>query len=103
MTQLCPKGRRQNELRLWRNPPERALSVIAGRVDVVVAATRFRGNFVNGDVVRFAQAVTLRSRGFVLTHTPSIRNPDHVSVTYRDGWDSDVAKMFDECFDVGGE
>lgn len=39
------------------------------------------------DTVRYFQVGVLRERGYVITHTPSPKNPYHVSVTAPEGRD----------------
>jgi hypothetical protein len=73
-----------------------------GRVDPLAAAmlvTRTPSVFA---VVRHCTAGGLRSRGFVVRHTPSPTNGLHVSVSAPAGgpsaavWDDRLADLFDE-------
>ena len=50
------------------------------------------------DAARYTTAGILRSRGFLVTHTPTKRIPEHVSVSKDGEWDVDVCNDFDSCF-----
>ncbi len=78
-----------------------AVSVIRGALTPEEALRRVRKGMstaTRDDGVRRATVGTLRDAGFILTHTPTNRNPDHVSVTYPGDWERDVALLFKTCF-----
>lgn len=50
------------------------------------------------DGVRYAPAGALRAMGFEVTHTPSRRNKDHVSISYAGEWDVTMEGKFYECW-----
>lgn len=53
------------------------------------------------DVARHTTVGKLGEMGLVVTHRPTVRNPDHVVVNMPDGakWTEQVADAFDLCFD----
>ena len=53
--------------------------------------------------MRHCTAGALRNAGFVVTHTPSRMNPDHISVTLPDGaaqWDDGQANGLEMTFAI---
>jgi hypothetical protein len=88
--------------RLRAEVGETEVSLMLGRVDPLAAAmlvTRTPSSFA---VVRHCTAGGLRSRGFVVRHTPSPTNGLHVSVLAPvigpapAVWDDRLASLFDE-------
>ena len=76
------------------------VSVIRGRVTPSEAYDVVRKGGTPGpdDGARYTTVAALRRAGFVVTHSPNPRNPDHVSVSYPGDWGSDVALLFKSCF-----
>lgn len=90
-----------------RYPRESEISMIWGRIGVDEAAMIVTGR-ARSPLCRVRQCLAgdLRRRGFKVVHTPTPRNPMHVSVYLpgTDGqWDNDEADRFDEAFVRGGE
>lgn len=52
-----------------------------------------------GDGARYTTAGELRAAGFTVTHSPTRRNPDHVSVAAPGDWSVDCGEEFAKCFD----
>lgn len=95
--------------RMFRDLPETALSLVRGELPASTAVARAFGRAyeADSDACRHTSAGTLRREGFRVEHTPSKRNPDHVSVYWdHSDWNRDVARNFARCFGapvVGGE
>jgi predicted fused transcriptional regulator/phosphomethylpyrimidine kinase len=94
----------------FRNCPREqdgdGVSLIMGRVTAEEASLLVRGrpSFDKAsDRVRYTSVVRLRAAGFRVRHTPSQRNPRHVSVSRPGIWSSDVCGAFDMCFDDGDQ
>jgi hypothetical protein len=90
-------------LRAHKEPPERDISFILGKLSPVEArkiafgaGTPLRPGY---DAVRHAQAGTLRSVGFRVDHTPRHGGSRlHVSVFWDGGeWDDTVAELLHSC------
>jgi hypothetical protein len=83
--------------RLRTDLGETEVSLMLGRVDPLAASmlvTRTPNTFA---IVRHGTAGGLRSRGFVVRHTPSPTNSLHVSVSVGPvAWDDRLAHLFDE-------
>lgn len=81
------------------------VSVIVGRVDSQTASKLVRGYEHEHSCVRFSTVGTLEDAGFVVTHEPSNRNPDHATVhrpdMLADDWSEEVCLHFEECFEEG--
>lgn len=79
------------------------LSFIRGQVTLDEAArsvNRRKQHATVGDGVRYITAGSLRSAGFRVWHTPTVLNPDHVSVASLDGkavWTEDEVRAFKAC------
>lgn len=79
---------------------ERAVSVIAGRLDVEQATLRVTGRRARrGDAVRYSTVGRLHGAGFVTRSDPQLLNPAHVLVEYPGEWSEDIGEAFDECFE----
>ncbi|WP_210502798.1 hypothetical protein [Nocardioides xinjiangensis] len=76
------------------------VSVIRGRKSPSQAyhLVRKGGSCGPDDGARYAEVGALRDAGFIVTHTPNNRNPDHCSVAYPSDWSEDVALLFEMCF-----
>ena len=76
------------------------LSATIGRLTPAEARRPVRriGPAASDDGVRHAPAGALRAMGFQVTHTPSQRNKDHVSVSYAGEWDVTMEGKFNECW-----
>jgi hypothetical protein len=76
------------------------VSVLLGRLTLAQAARYVRrdGRARRGDAVRYTEVGCLEDEGFVVVHTPTRRNPLHVSVQSPPGWDDDVCERFHRCF-----
>lgn len=99
--------RRQGQVVLLNRPRPQdvgRLSAIVGKVTPAVAYELVRGlsrrriapSGVDG--VRYSTAGRLRQAGFEVCNTPSLRNPDHVSISWPGSWDAHVCQKFAECF-----
>lgn len=89
----------------FRNEPrwatESELSLIVGGVDPLLAGDIVRpsGALNDGtDSARYTTAGALRAEGFDVRHSPTRRNPDHVSVGWPGDWTMEVSIAFDSCF-----
>lgn len=95
-----PQGRFGGICRSEPRNFEDALSLIRGDLSVAEAASRVRPSGENheGDVVRKTRVGELRRLDFTVEHSPTKRNPDHVSV-YRNGeWGIDECRTFEDAF-----
>lgn len=82
-------------------PNEDGLSGTRGRLTPGEAYRVVRGSkgHVNkDDGVSYATAGALRQSGFVVEHTPTLRNRDHVTISYDGDWDESVALLFKASF-----
>lgn len=82
-------------------PGEDGLSGTRGRLTPGEAYRVVRGSkgHVNkDDGVCYATAGKLRANGFTVEHTPGLRNPDHVTISYDGDWDESVALLFKTSF-----
>lgn len=87
--------------RVFRARPrssEKDLSLLAGRLTPVAAATAVTGGAAPGSFARYTTVGKLRRAGFTVLHTPSRKLQNHVSVEYSGEWDDDVDTRFDACF-----
>lgn len=77
------------------------LSLMLGHqtADEMVRAVRRFPKLTSDDRVRYVTAGRLRDAGFVVRHTPTRKNPGHVSVTKDGEWDTVTEVEFDVCFD----
>jgi len=88
--------------RLRAEVGETEVSLMLGRVDPLAAAMLVTHTPSAFAVVRHCTAGGLRSRGFVVRHTPSPTNGLHVSVSAPTAgpapavWDDRLADLFDE-------
>ena len=88
--------------RLRAEVGETEVSLMLGRVDPLAAAMLVTHTPSAFAVVRHCTAGGLRSRGFVVRHTPSPTNGLHVSVSAPargpspPEWDDRLAELFDE-------
>lgn len=89
----------RNEPRWWK---ESAVSLVLGGWDPLAAGEIVRGWALDDgtDAARYTTAGTLRSKGFTVTHRPTKRNSEHVTVTVDGAWDVSVCQAFDGCFGV---
>ncbi len=90
-----------------RYPREVELSMIRGRIGVEKATAYVRRGAPAGpsDRVRYTTAGVLRAAGFRVQHTPTARNPDHVSISVPLGhveWDTEQELAFIGVFDETG-
>ncbi|HEX5403528.1 MAG TPA: hypothetical protein VFX16_14640 [Pseudonocardiaceae bacterium] len=62
---------------------ERDLSMLLGKMDAAEALGYIASHKTvsDRDSVRYFQVGALRESGYVITHTPSLKNPYHISVT----------------------
>lgn len=106
LTQFGEMGAMGAEFRN-RTRPERGeidMSLILGRVDAATASKAVRRISVANAIVRYSTAGTFRAKGFTVTHTPTPKRANHVSVfppmigDKLAEWDNDMAKLFDSCF-----
>jgi hypothetical protein len=92
----------RNRVRDFQNPPEVDISLIRGRIGEQDAGKIVCRKYVRMaraiHAVRYTTAGELRSKGFIVTHSPTKRNPDHVSVEWRGDWTDEVSATFDTCF-----
>lgn len=80
---------------------EKDLSMLAGLLTAAEAARAVAGHWTpEADVVRHTSVGQLRAAGFRVTHSPTKRLGNHVSVEYPSEWDDDVDRRFDACFDL---
>jgi hypothetical protein len=79
---------------------ENAVSLLAGGFSPLEAGDRVRRQALNDgtDAARYTTAGALRAAGFDVTHTPTKRNADHVSVEFVGEWDDKASVRFDACF-----
>jgi hypothetical protein len=88
-----------------RFPNEHDLSLLWGEMPPGMASLAVRGRRGDAsDRVRTCTAGALRAAGFVVQNTPSLRNPDHISVTVPGGhlkWDDGQAKAFETVMQAG--
>jgi hypothetical protein len=79
----------------WRI--EASMSLILGRLTGEEAGNRVLKRAIGDghDSARYTTAGKLRRAGFVVEHTPHVKNPDHVSVRREGSWDDEP---FDGCF-----
>lgn len=89
---LTQYGKEREDNQGFRGQPrfsqdERDVSMIAGKRSVVEALSLVTGrNTVgSGDAVRHFNVGALREADYVVRHTPTQRNPDHVSVIAPEG------------------
>lgn len=84
-----------------RQGRETNVSLILGRLSPAEASRIVRRSLAPApfDGVRYATAGKLRAAGFVVMHTPSRMNPNHVSVSRTTEWGANEESAFDECFD----
>lgn len=82
-----------------RPKDEGSLSMILGRYTPQQASQAI-GLFrtLDGDGARYTTVGDLRRAGFTVTHSPTARNADHVSVSAPNGWTSQHAEEFNKCF-----
>lgn len=79
---------------------ERDVSLLRGQMTIHEAAQAVcRRPAKPGDVVRHTTAGALRSAGFLVSHTPTKRNKEHVSVEHQGKWTENMRKAFDLAFD----
>lgn len=75
------------------------MSLLLGRFTAEEAGNRvLKAALGNGrDSARYTTAHKLRAAGFIVEHTPNVKNPDHVSVSVAVEilWDGEA---FDGCF-----
>ena len=82
------------------------LSAMVGRYTAEEASLLVRGRpsgTPEDDRVRYSTVARLHDQGFVVTHKPSRKNPNHILVTHsRHGvvWPKDLEETFRMCFDV---
>lgn len=94
-------SRETGEAFFWDRPRPKdrdGLSAMLGKVTPAEARKPVRrvGALTEDDGVRYARVGDLRKRGFIVTHTPSRGNTDHVSIRYPGAWDDDISRAFDE-------
>lgn len=87
-----------------RSSQETELSMLRGHLSAAEAAiyVRKRSQADDRDQVRYTTVGRLRDLGFEVTHTPSRRNPDHVSVRVPEGrvpWEDAERGAFVKAFD----
>lgn len=77
----------------WRQ--EEAVSLLVGAWDSLEAGYRVRGQALEDgtDAARYTTVGALRAKGFIVTNTPTKRNPDHVSVSWDGEWDQKCATI----------
>lgn len=102
LTQYGYMGVFRNALRVDILEPE--LSLLAGRLTGAEAGAIVRNDqtviqFPEGHGARHTTAGTLRAAGFMVFHSPSKKNPRHVSAQWPESWDDRVSEAFDECFE----
>jgi hypothetical protein len=90
-----------------RFPAESELSMLWGEMPPLMAALAVRGRIGDdNDRARACRAGGLRAAGFIVTNTPTKRNPDHISVSVPGGavkWDDGSVKLFEEVMHAGWE
>ena len=58
------------------------------------------------DRVRYSTVGKLRDAGFIVTHKPNRKNPNHILVTHSShgvDWPIELEETFSMCFDVDAE
>jgi len=106
-TVLSQYGRLDPKRATFRNGPrpdrETSQSMFIGACDVDQITRKVLGRPGQAsDQVRHTTVGRLRAAGFVVTSTPGLRNPDHVSVAVpgnRVPWDHGEQERFDSCFE----
>jgi hypothetical protein len=89
--------------RVFRNRPRPqvdvdGVSLFLGRLRPADASRRLRVPFEpKVHVVRYVRVGEFRACGFTVTHTPTKRNPAHVSVAFPGEWADREAERFDAC------
>lgn len=85
-----------------RFPGEHDLSLLLGRYSAKDAGWRVLKRAPGKNArVRYVTAGALRARKFIVTHTPNLKNPDHVSVTVADSsnaWNNAQQDALDNAF-----
>ncbi|GAB1694288.1 hypothetical protein KRM28CT15_60910 [Krasilnikovia sp. M28-CT-15] len=105
-TILAQYGREVDGQQTFRNGPradrETSQSMTIGPCSAEEVARIVLGRPVRAsDRVRHTTVGELRAAGFVVTSTPTVRNPDHVSVAVpgnRVPWNDQEEARFDSCF-----
>jgi hypothetical protein len=91
-----------NQLRVEIGEVE--MSLILGRQTSLAAALLVTKTHTPWALARYTTVGTLRSKNFVVRHSPTKGNPLHVSVMAPASgygpleWDEPMAKLFDSCF-----
>ena len=106
-TVLSQYGRVDGDRPIFRSGPRpgretsQSMSVGPCSLDEIVRKVLGRPS-QDVDRVRHTTVGLLRSAGFVVTSTPTVRNRDHVSVAVpgnRVPWDDEEQARFDSCFE----
>ena len=100
------RRRRSGAVKFHNKPrPQDAgqLSMIAGRLEVADAIMSMNGQeSTPEDVVRYVSAGQLRAAGFRVSHTPTERQAEHVSITVPGGaiaWDDEQESALAEAIE----